>query len=150
MAIQGRASVRTARMRTRKRKLIALLFLGSALIGACTDNAGTSKSGSSGDDATDIAVVNIAYDPASIEIDAGTSIRWLNEDEGVRHTVTSGLPGDNGVPGVSEGEPPKPDGVFDGDLPDASSGFTFTFDEPGTYAYFCRVHPSMTGEVIVI
>ena len=137
-------------MRTTRRKLTTLLFLGSALMGACAGNADTSKeSGSSGDNATEIAVVSIAYHPASLEIDAGTTIAWINEDEGVRHTATSGLPGDNGVPGVSEGEPPKPDGVFDGDLPDASSEFTFTFDEPGTYAYFCRVHPSMTGEVIV-
>ena len=137
-------------MRADKGRLTALLFIGSVLIGACAGNAGTgSESGSAGDDATGIAVVNIAYDPASIEIDAGTAITWTNQDEGVRHTVTSGLPGDNGVPGVSEGAPPKPDGVFDGDLPDASSEFTFTLDEPGAYAYFCRVHPSMTGEVIV-
>lgn len=136
-------------MRTTQGKLAALLLLGSAFIGACAGTTDSSISGTSGDNATEIAVVNIEYDPAFIEIDTGTTITWTNEDEGVRHTATSGLPGDNGVPGVSEGDPPQPDGLFDGDLPDASSEFTFTFDEPGAYAYFCRVHPSMTGEVIV-
>jgi plastocyanin len=31
----------------------------------------------------------------------------------------------------------------------ADATFAFTFDEPGTYAYFCRVHQSMTGEIVV-
>ena len=97
----------------------------------------------------EVDVVNIAFSPETLEVDTGTEVVWVNGDEGVHHTATSGLPGDNGVPGVSEAEPPEPDGVFDGDLPDASSQFTFTFDEPGTYAYFCRIHPAMTGEVIV-
>lgn len=138
--------MRSVRMRGTRNRLATALMLGLAFMGAC---GGSTGDGTSDDDATEIAVVNIAYDPASIEIDAGTGITWTNEDEGVSHTATSGLPGDNGVPGVSKGEPPQPDGVFDGDLPDASSEFTFTFDEPGTFAYFCRVHPSMTGEVIV-
>lgn len=96
-----------------------------------------------------VDVVNIAYSPDPLEISTGTEVTWTNQDEGVHHTVTSGLPGDNGVPGVSEGKPAKPDGVFDGDLPDAGESFSFTFEEAGTYAYFCRIHPSMTAEVIV-
>ena len=99
--------------------------------------------------AAEIEVVNISYSPATLEIDSGTEVVWINQDEGVHHTATSGLPGDGGVPGVSKPKPAKADGTFDGDLPDVSSEFAFTFDEPGTYAYFCRVHPSMTGEVVV-
>lgn len=97
----------------------------------------------------EVAVVNISFSPATLQIESGTEVVWTNQDEGVHHTATSGLPGDNGVPGVSKPKPPKPNGVFDGDLPDVSSQFTFAFSKPGTYAYFCRVHPSMTGEVIV-
>lgn len=96
-----------------------------------------------------IDVVNIAYAPARLEIAVGTEVTWTNQDDNVRHTVTSGAPGDNGVPGVSEGKAPKPDGTFDGDLPDASAGFSFTFEEIGTFAYFCVVHPSMVGEIVV-
>lgn len=100
--------------------------------------------------AAEVEVVNISFSPATLEIESGTEVVWTNQDEGVNHTATSGLPGDNGVPGVSKPKPPKPNGVFDGDLPDVSSQFTFTFTESGTYAYFCRIHPSMTGEVIVL
>ena len=101
------------------------------------------------DAGVEVDVVNIAYSPDPLEISTGTEVTWTNQDEGVHHTVTSGLPGDNGVPGVSEGKPAKPDGLFDGDLPDAGESFSFTFEEAGTYAYFCRIHPSMTAEVIV-
>ncbi|MEA2517177.1 MAG: Cupredoxin-like domain, partial [Actinomycetota bacterium] len=38
---------------------------------------------------------------------------------------------------------------FDGDLPDESSTFGFTFKESGTFNYFCQVHPSMVGKIIV-
>lgn len=96
-----------------------------------------------------IEVVNIAYSPDTVEIGVGEEVVWTNKDEGVHHTVTSGSPGDNGVPGVSEGKPSKPDGIFDGDLPDASNEYSFTFTESGTYGYFCEVHPSMIGEIVV-
>ena len=98
---------------------------------------------------TDVEVVNIAYSPATIRIKPGTEVTWVNEDDSVHHTVTSGAPAEDSVPGVSKGKPARPDGEFDGDLPDASSEFRFTFDSAGTYAYFCNIHPSMMGEVVV-
>lgn len=96
-----------------------------------------------------IDVANIAYTPEVLEIAVGEKVVWTNKDESVHHTVTSGTPGEDGVPGVSKGEPAKPDGAFDGDLPDASSTFTFRFDDAGTFDYFCAVHPSMTGTIVV-
>lgn len=121
-----------------------------AVLGACGGSSPAESEGAeAGSSTTSIEVVNIAYAPETLEVGIGDKVEWTSKDEGVHHTVTSGTPGDNGVPGVSEGKPPKPDGVFDGDLPDASSTFTFTFDKAGTYAYFCEVHPSMVGEVIV-
>ena len=99
-------------------------------------------------DASEVAVVNIAYSPGTITVEAGTEVVWVNEDAAVRHTVTSGIPAEDGVPGVSKGKPARPDGEFDGDLPDGGE-FRFTFERAGTYAYFCKVHPSMTAEVVV-
>ena len=96
-----------------------------------------------------VEVVNIAFKPASLKVLRGTEVTWTSADAGVRHTATSGTPGDNGVPGVSEATASKPDGLFDGDLPDAGSDFSFTFSAPGTYAYFCEIHPSMSAEVVV-
>jgi plastocyanin len=98
---------------------------------------------------TQVDVVNIAYDPETLRVTQGSEVTWTNLDENVHHTVTSGIPAKDGIPGVSEGKPAQADGTFDGDLAEDAAEFTFTFDKPGTYAYFCRVHPSMTAEVIV-
>jgi plastocyanin len=97
----------------------------------------------------EVTVEHVAFGPASLEIDAGTRVTWTNRDANVVHTATSGEPGDKGVPGLDNGVDPKPDGVFDGEMDGADATFSFTFDEPGTYAYFCRVHQSMTGEIVV-
>lgn len=108
----------------------------------------TSTKAESGGSAA-IEIVNIAFKPTSMKVLRGTEVTWTSADANVRHTATSGVPGERAVPGVSEGAPAKPDGVFDGDLPDAGSAFSFTFDEAGTYAYFCEIHPSMTAEIVV-
>ena len=96
-----------------------------------------------------VAIEHIAFEPQTLTVDVGTSVTWTNKDEQVTHTVTSGKAGDKGVPGLDNAKPDKPDGTFDAELTDADNSFSFTFDEAGTYAYFCRVHPVMTAEVIV-
>lgn len=96
-----------------------------------------------------VTVEHVAFAPASLEVDAGTEVTWTNRDANVVHTATSGIPGDKGVPGLDNGTKPKPDGLFDGEMDGADASYSFTFDEPGTYAYFCRVHQSMTGEIVV-
>lgn len=94
-------------------------------------------------------VQHIAFQPSAISVQAGTTITWTNRDQQVRHTVTSGRAGDKGIPGVHEGRPNQPDGIFAGELDDAGSTFATTFDDPGSYEYFCEVHPVMTGSVVV-
>ncbi len=97
----------------------------------------------------EVLLENIAFKPDSLEVAVGTEVTWKNADEGVAHTATSGKGGSNAVPGVSDGKPNKPDGLFDGDLPDAGDTFSFTFEKAGTYPYFCEIHPSMTAEITV-
>lgn len=96
-----------------------------------------------------VDVVNIAYKPATLEVAAGDEVTWTSGDAGVVHTVTSGTPGEDGVPGVSDAKPNQKTGDFDGKLPDAGATFSHTFSKAGTFAYFCEIHPSMTGEVVV-
>lgn len=129
-------------MRKLRNASVCAMVLGSAI--ACSPAPPRERASSASVDA-----VNVAFAPAQLEIDPGTEVVWTNRDAQVRHTVTSGRPGSDGVPGVSKAMPDRPDGLFDGVLPDASAEFEFTFDEPGTYEYFCRVHPSMTGEIVV-
>ena len=137
----------------KKRSATFGLLLGAVtLLGAgCQEEAARSPKADApaSQGGAQVEVVNIAYSPDPLEISPGTEVTWTNLDEGVRHTVTSGVPGDNGVPGVSAGKPAKVDGLFDGDLAAAGESFSFTFDKAGTYAYFCGVHPSMTGKVVV-
>ncbi|RNJ79043.1 MAG: copper-binding protein [Nitrosopumilus sp. B06] len=78
----------------------------------------------------------IYYDPEDIEISAGTSITWENQDAAL-HTVTSGT--------VDEG----PDKLFDSGIMAADEKFEYTFAESGEYDYYCVLHPWMTGTVSV-
>lgn len=139
----------------KKTRFLTLVFVLLGLFGvACSSGSEPSdgsggSTGAAGSKGTAVEVVNVAYSPSSLEVAPGTEVVWTNQDDSVRHTVTSGVPGTDAVPGVSKGKPARADGAFDGDLADAGAEFTFTFDEPGTYEYFCRVHPSMTGEVVV-
>ena len=123
-----------------KKTLIALAAL--LLVPSCAGSEAATE-------ASSVTVEHVAFAPASLEVAAGTEVTWTNRDANVVHTATSGEPGDKGVPGLGNGTEPKPDGTFDGSMDGADATFSFTFDEPGRYAYFCRVHQSMTGEIVV-
>jgi plastocyanin len=79
---------------------------------------------------------NACFSPASLTINAGDTVKWTNTDTAA-HTVTSGSPS-NG-----------PDGVFDSSLVMGGASFENTFDEAGSYDYFCMVHPWMVGNIQV-
>jgi len=79
---------------------------------------------------------NACYSPADITINAGDTVEWINVDTAA-HTVTGGSPADG------------PSGVFDSSLVMANANYAFTFDDAGSYDYFCMVHPWMVGTVTV-
>ena len=81
-----------------------------------------------------VPMINYKFDPVELTISAGTTVIWTNEDN-VEHTVTSGLR-DN------------PTGLFD-EAVGPGGTFSFTFNETGTFEYFCIPHPGMDGTVIV-
>jgi len=76
------------------------------------------------------------FSPARVSINAGDTVEWANIDTAA-HTVTGGSPAMG------------PSGVFDSSLLMASANYAFTFDEAGSYDYFCMVHPWMVGSVSV-
>lgn len=80
-----------------------------------------------------VEVRDYAFIPATITIQAGDSVTWVNSDD-VAHTATS-----------TAGAP----AAFDTGLIDGGQSASLTFTVPGTYDYFCIPHPSMTGTVIV-
>ena len=74
--------------------------------------------------------------PSMVTIDVGGEVTWENNDTAA-HTITSGTPTGG------------PDGHFDSSLVMAGSTFSHTFDEAGSFDYFCMVHPWMQGMVMV-
>ena len=129
-----------------RRALIGLAA--TALLTAACGGGAAENAGAEADPMAAVTIEGIAFEPRELTVSAGDTVVWTNEDD-VDHTVTSGEPGDQGVPGVDEGSPPKPDGLFDDALARAGSTSSFTFEEPGTYPYFCRVHEAMTGVITV-
>ena len=96
----------------------------------------------------EVTLQTFRFEPGDIEIAAGESVTWTNNDD-ILHTVTSGIGQEQGVPGLSENKDAKPDGLFDQQMDGVGATFEFTFEEAGTYDYFCAIHPGMTGKVIV-
>ena len=80
-------------------------------------------------------VKDICYIPSSIIIEKGKQVTWVNQDSAF-HSVTSGFYD-------------EPTELFDSGHLDPFESFSLTFDESGTYDYFCTLHPWMKGQVIV-
>jgi len=89
-----------------------------------------------GSSAPGCETTNECYIPYEASIGVGHTVTWSNDDTAA-HTVTSGS--------ASGG----PDGVFDSNLFAAGTTFSHTFEEEGTFDYFCMVHPWMVGSVMV-
>ena len=79
-----------------------------------------------------VTIDQFAYDPRELTVTAGTRVTWVNRDD-VPHTVTS---------------VEKPRRFASGTL-DTDDQFAHVFTTPGTYEYYCAVHPKMTAKVIV-
>jgi plastocyanin len=86
--------------------------------------------GTSASTAAAVEIKGFAFNPPSIEVTAGTTVTWTNNDQ-APHTAT------------------QDGGGFQSDKIDPGSSFSFTFDTPGTYEYHCEYHPNMHGTVVV-
>jgi len=75
-------------------------------------------------------ITGLAYVPSRIEIAAGTTVRWTNNDPLV-HTVTA------------------TDGSFTSPQFGLDATYRHTFTAPGTYTYYCTLHPNMKATVVV-
>ena len=122
-----------------KHLTIAGLLTCCALVASCGTAPGSATP------AAAITVSAFRFQPDALEVTRGTSVTWTNKDA-ILHTVTSGTSvkkDDFGNYDV------KPDGRFDGSMPEPGKSFTFTFTTAGTYTYFCSRHNNMTASVVV-
>jgi plastocyanin len=81
---------------------------------------------------TRVVIDNFTFGPPTLTVPVGTKVTWVNRDD-VPHTATS------------TAKPKR----FDSGTLDTDGQFAQVFTAPGTYDYFCAVHPKMTGRIIV-
>jgi plastocyanin len=78
----------------------------------------------------EVKIDNFTFGPQTITVPAGTTVTWTNKDD-IPHTSVS------------------TEGVFKSKVLDTDEKFSYTFTKPGTYPYYCTIHPKMTGQIVV-
>ena len=88
------------------------------------------QAGAPGPAGSQVAIEHFKFGQPTLSVPVGTTVTWVNRDE-EPHTVTS-TAGAFASPGLDNGE-----------------RFTYRFDTPGTYVYYCAFHPHMRAQVVV-
>jgi len=78
-----------------------------------------------------ITIDNFTFNPQRLNVKAGTTVTWTNKDD-----IPHGIASANNAFSKSKAL-------------DTDNSYSFTFTTPGTYQYFCYLHPHMTGAIVV-
>jgi amicyanin len=78
-----------------------------------------------------VSIDNFTFNPTPLTVKAGTTVTWTNKDD-IPHGIASST-----------------NAFAKSRALDTDQSFSFTFTTPGTYQYFCYVHPHMVGTVVV-
>lgn len=79
-----------------------------------------------------VQIENFSFNPPTLNVPAGTTVTWVNHDDEPHTATSSANPRTFASPPLDTGDT-----------------FSFTFSTPGTYPYFCAIHPHMVGTIIV-
>jgi plastocyanin len=82
------------------------------------------------DKLVEIKIDNFVFSPNTVTVPAGSTLHWTNHDD-IPHNVVSD------------------DKSFKSKVMDTDESFSYMFTKPGTYTYFCSIHPKMTGKIVV-
>jgi plastocyanin len=111
------------------------VIVASAVVLIATELAAAGRAGSdepaAAPAAANVTIDNFSFAPATLTVKAGATVTWTNKDD-MPHTVVS------------------TDKSFASRALDTGEAFTYTFGSPGTFDYFCSIHPRMTGRVVVV
>jgi plastocyanin len=79
---------------------------------------------------TAVKIDNLTFSPVAVTVPVGSSVRWTNHDD-IPHNVTSD------------------DDSFKSKTLRTDENFSYTFNQAGTYSYYCSIHPRMAGKIVV-
>ena len=82
-----------------------------------------------------ITIKNFAFTPKTITVKTGSIVRWENKDSSPHRIIFIDKDGQ--------------DTPVDSSVLSSTQSWSKKFDQPGTYSYYCKIHPEMTGTVIV-
>ncbi|MGE5205177.1 MAG: cupredoxin family copper-binding protein [Chlamydiota bacterium] len=88
------------------------------------------KAGENKAQATEVKVDNFTFSPNTLTVPLNSSVTWINRDD-IPHVIASN------------------DGLFKSRALDTDQKFSYTFTKAGTYPYYCSVHPTMVGKIVV-
>ena len=77
----------------------------------------------------EVKIDNFTFGPQKLKVKVGDTVTWINQDD-IPHTVVS-------------------IGHFRSKALDSEDKYSFTFTAPGTFEYFCSLHPHMQGSIVV-
>ena len=78
-----------------------------------------------------VKISNFVFDAETLTVPPGTTVTWVNQDDDPHTIVSDDMTS------------------FHSRALDTNESFSFTFAKPGTFGYFCSIHPHMTGKVVV-
>jgi len=107
-------------MRINQIKLLLILTIAAIMLISSTDAAADSR----------VNIKNGSFVPSALTVSSGTTVEWHNQDA-IQHRIVSSQ------------------GLFDSGLIDPGKKFSIKFNNPGTYNYYCSLHPQMQGSVTV-
>lgn len=116
--------------------VVSLMALGGTLASSASQSGGGSgtayaaSAGAPTGPEVEVKIDNFVFSPGVVTVKAGTQVTWINKDD-IPHTVDS------------------TQAKFKSAALDTDDKFQFRFTEPGEYTFYCRLHPKMTGKIIV-
>ncbi len=97
---------------------------------ASPSGSSQSSSAAGGGGQAEVKIDNFSFNPTPVTVKPGTTVTWMNGDD-IPHNVESSQK------------------KFSSPVLDTNQKFTFTFKDAGEYPYFCKLHPKMTGKIVV-
>jgi plastocyanin len=110
--------------------LIGTFLLGASVAAVVSIPLRAGKAAAADPAPANIEIDNFTFAPQRLTIKAGTSVIWRNRDD-IPHVVASSTR------------------LFKSRALDTDDTYAFTLTTPGTYEYFCALHPQMTGTIVV-